>query len=206
MADTIESFVTKLKEEGVEAGKAEAERIRADARADADKTIAEAKAEAERLVASAGEEAEQLLAKAKADLALAVRDTVARLRAQLEAILTDVLANGSTEALRDPAIIAEAIVAIVKAHADQAAAGELSASVQDELKAKIEKQAMSGLAEAVKDGAVRKSLISGGQEVPGFAYTVSGATIEVDPQSAVEHLMDMVNPKLRSLIQQHGDA
>jgi len=52
MTETIESFVTKLRTEGVQQGKQEAERIRMEAQKDAESVLAGARSQAEKIVAS----------------------------------------------------------------------------------------------------------------------------------------------------------
>ncbi len=200
MTDTIESFVSRLRSEGVDAGQAEAERLIASAKDQAKEILAKATQEAESIRTAATDEAQQTLTKAKADLDLAVRDTIARLRAHLGAILGDLLTKGSDQTLGDATVLAEAVTAIISAHATAAAEGRMTVTVPEALHQKVASAAMASLAKSVADGALSESLISGGLSHNGFAYRVDGATVEVDAASVVEHLRDMVNPMLREAL------
>ena len=195
MADTIDAFVKQLRDEGVEAGRAEADKLVAAAKDEAAAVVAAAEKDAAARREAAEKDAAQLLVKAKADLALAIRDTVARLRTSLAAILEGILAKSAGACLADPKVVGDAIVALVKAHA-----GAEGVAVQDAQRDAIVAGALAGLAGEVADGAVAETLIKGGYEQPGFSYSVDGATVAVDVQSVVEHLGDMVNPALREAI------
>ncbi len=197
MAESIETFVSKLRQDGVDAGKAEADKLVTEAEARAEKIRAAAEQEAERIRAEAEQEAEQTLAKGKADLALAVRDTVARLRAQLGAILSEILARRAQQSLADGETIAKAVVALLQG---PAAAGIGSIEVPAELRDAVVERAVSELGQAVADGRATESLIQQGREQPGFAYSLEGGTVVVDASAVTEHLGGMVNPALRKII------
>jgi V/A-type H+-transporting ATPase subunit E len=199
VADTIEAFVKRLRQDGVDAGRSEAETLIAAAKAEAARIVAAAERDAATRRQQAEAEAARLLAKGRADLSLAVRDTVARLRMSLGVILTDLLARRAGRSLRDPDLVAEAIVALVRAHT---AAGRAVPDVRVEpgLRDRVVASALAALAEEVAAGKVGEAMIVAGCEQPGFTYVVEGATVSVDVQSVVEHLGEMVNPALREAI------
>ncbi len=97
MAETIESFVTKLQEEGVQEGQAAAEKIRDEAQEQARQIVEEANAEAKKVVTDAEEQAKTILEKGQTELRLAARDAALKLRAILSQALQVVL-GGPVEA------------------------------------------------------------------------------------------------------------
>jgi V/A-type H+-transporting ATPase subunit E len=204
LAESIESFVQQLREEGVEAGRSEASQLVKQAEEQAAEIRAKAEADARNTVKKADQEAEQLVAKGKADLDLAVRDTMARLRQHLGAILSDILQKRSAESLRDAEVIKTAVAEIIRHHAEQAKAGTFNVQVSDELRDQVVEAAMSSVADAVDQGELKENLIQGGMSVPGFAYRVEGATVQVDAGSVSEHLLGMVSPVLRESIERQN--
>ena len=87
MAESIEAFVSKLQEEGVQAGRQAAEKLRAEAQQQGDEIIRQAEIQAEEITADAKAQAESNLAKANTELKLAARDAVLRLRETLSRVV-----------------------------------------------------------------------------------------------------------------------
>ena len=79
----VEELIERLREEGVAAGRAEAERIEQEAKDNAGKMIAEAKARAEQIVADAEAEVQRLKQGGEDALNIAMRDVVLKLKAKL---------------------------------------------------------------------------------------------------------------------------
>ncbi|MEJ2677844.1 MAG: hypothetical protein P8174_02075 [Gemmatimonadota bacterium] len=77
---TLESFVSRLHADGVEAGRKEAERLLQDARDQAEGIIGAAEEEARRIVESAEAKAKRETERVNAELRLAARDAVLQLR------------------------------------------------------------------------------------------------------------------------------
>ena len=95
MAETIESFVQKLQEEGVEAGREQAQKLLDEAGAKAEGIVAEAQRRAEEIIADAKAQAETHLNQGRDELALACRDVLLRLRASVVSTLEAVLKSSS---------------------------------------------------------------------------------------------------------------
>ncbi len=89
----VQALIERLRAEGVEAGRQEAEEILAKARAQAERILADAQAEAERLVAQARQTQAQLESATRQALALAMRDAKLRLREELSAAFDHALAG-----------------------------------------------------------------------------------------------------------------
>lgn len=79
----VEELIQRLRDEGVAAGRAEAERIEQEAKDNAGKMIAEAKARAEQIVADAEAEVRRLKQGGEDALNIAMRDVVLKLKAKL---------------------------------------------------------------------------------------------------------------------------
>jgi len=201
MADSIESFVSKLQNEGVEAGKKEAETIRAEARHEADRIVKEAEQKADKIRQDAQREADETLQRGRTDLELAARDTVLRLRQTLNRALRAVLAAGTEQALGDPAFLKGLIHDVVMQYvqADREDRTGVEVHVSDEAKAQLTEWCRQQLApEAEKAGAAVD--INGTLAEAGFEYKVRDANVEVTETSVVETLSDLVSPRLREML------
>jgi len=85
----VEALIERLREEGVNAGREEAERIESAARQQASEILAEAEARARSIVENARQEAKNLCTGGKDALRIAMRDTVLKLKAQLAERMSD---------------------------------------------------------------------------------------------------------------------
>jgi len=202
MPESIETFVSKLQNEGVEAGKQAAEKIKADARKEAEQIVANARKQAEQIAADAGKQAEQIQVRAKTELSLAARDTVLKLRDSLGRAMSALLAEGAKRQLDDADflrdVLKDVIVQYAKADAEQA--GEVTVTLGDEMKGKLADWAKSELSKAV-GGKNAKVDIKGGLSQAGFEYEVEGATVEVTLDSVVEALSEMLSDAVREVVQ-----
>lgn len=79
----VETLIERLRDEGVEAGRAEAERIEAEARREAARIVREAETRARAVREAAQQEVEALRKGGEEALRIAMRDTVLRLKADL---------------------------------------------------------------------------------------------------------------------------
>ena len=200
MADTIESFVEKLQQDGVEAGKAEAAQIVADARGESDRIIADARKQAERIAADAQAEAKRATEQGRNELQLAARDVFNRLRTELANAIGEVLKRSSGQALSDGDFLAGLIHNVVGAYAKQDAEGiwpiEMKIGSDD-----AEKLIAGALAELAGESPDAKLTLAGRLKSAGFEYTVSGGTVEVTDASVATALSEMIAPQLREFLQ-----
>ncbi|MFW6062437.1 MAG: hypothetical protein ACOC93_06470 [Planctomycetota bacterium] len=203
MAETIESFVAKLQEEGVQAGQQQAEQMRADAERQAEEILAQAREEAEKIRADARADADSSVARSRTEMQLAARDTILQLRQSLSQVLQAVLTAGAREKLGDEQFLGKVLHEIVLAYsrADIDGSREIEINVPGEMRDQLADWA---LAEINQDRRTRHMSIDlkGTLRQSGFEYTVSGGTVEVTLDSVVERLCEMVTPRLREIIQQ----
>jgi V/A-type H+-transporting ATPase subunit E len=201
MAETIESFVAKLRQEGVEAGRAAAEQHLAKARQEADVVLADARAKAARIVQDAQAQAEGNLAKGRTDLELAARDVAMRLRETLGRAVREVLAAATRQQLSDPEFLKTLLhdVVIQYAQADIEAKSAVKINVAPDMQAKLADWTMA-LMHKPELHQVTLDL-QGTLAEAGFEYQVGGANVEVTVDSVTEALSDLVSPGLREILQ-----
>ena len=200
MAETIESFVAKLKTEGVEQGRKEADSIVEDAKSESEKIIASAKSEAEKIIAEAKKQGDEILARSNTELELAARDAAMKLRETLAKSLEAVLAGPVDEALNDTEYLRTLLTEIINKYVEADLAGSV------DVKLNLSNEQYHALAEwAVKQ--IRKHArkdgvgvdLKGTLKQAGFEYNLTGATVEMTQESVVELLMTLVGPKLREI-------
>ena len=99
----------------MEKGRAEADKLVADAKTEAQKIVAEARAEAEDIVKKAQVKAEDVEKNTMTEIALAGKQAVSKLKQEIASlIIAKATAGGVKEAVVDPAFIKEMLVAVAK--------------------------------------------------------------------------------------------
>ena len=200
MAETIEAFVAKLRQEGVEAGREAAEKHLAKARQEADAILADARAQARKILSDAQAQAEASQAKARTDLELAARDITLRLRDSLSRAVRQVLAAGAREQLADPEFLGGLLREIVLEYveADIAKKSSFRITVTPEMRERLAQWALARLRQPELGGVSID--LKGTLAQDGFEYRAEGAGIEVTVDSVVEALSELVNPALREML------
>ena len=113
MENKLQQLTQKLYDEGLEKGRAEADRLVAEAKAEAEKIVAEAQAEAGRIVKKAQEKAEDVEKNAMTEIALAGREAMARIKSEIAGmIVAKASAEGVKAATMDPAFIERMLLAV----------------------------------------------------------------------------------------------
>lgn len=202
MAETIESFVTKLQQEGVEAGRQEADRLRAEAEAQAREIVQQAEAQAEKVLADAKAQAADDLARAQTELALAARDAALRLQEALSRALSALLAEETQRVLTDEAFLGKILHQLVGLYveSDFQCRETLQINVPAEMREKLISWALKEIGQEAVER-VRPSIdLTGTLADAGFEYTCGGSTVEVTRESVVETLMDLIGPSLREVL------
>lgn len=202
MAETIETFVAKLQEEGVQAGRHEADRIRDEAEKQAKDIVDQARRQAAEIVADAKTQAEDNLARSRTEMALAARDAVLRLQEVLGRALSAVLTQQTRAKLTDDDFLGKLLHELVMTYVnnDFQCKEVLRINVAPEMREKLISWALKEIGEESVQH-VRLSIdLKGTLSDAGFEYTCSGSTVEVTAESVVEALMGLVGPALRELI------
>jgi V/A-type H+-transporting ATPase subunit E len=112
-ASGLEGLIARLRDEGVAAGRSEAERILAEADATAHKLVEKAEAMAKAKIEAAQKESESLRRAGEEALRAAMRDTVLNLKDQLTRRFTDDVAKMVSEKMCDGEMLKRMILAIV---------------------------------------------------------------------------------------------
>jgi len=200
MAETIESFVEKLQKEGIETGKAEAERIIAEARSQAEKIIAEARTQADAIINDARAQAQRDLKRGKDELELACRDTILHLRETINKIIKAILEQAIDEKLHDDKFLEDLIREVVTQYAKQDAEGTRSIEIKlnDETLQAILSRTTGQMTSANQTKGSMN--LKGGLKSAGFEYESGEGKVEVTADSITEVLMEMISPRLREVI------
>jgi V/A-type H+-transporting ATPase subunit E len=204
MVDTIETFVARLQQDGIQAGQAQADKLRAEAQKQAQQIIDDANIQAKKIIADAQSQGESIVARSKTELQLAARDTIAQLRQTLSDALNAVIAAGAKTTLSDLDFLGKALHEIVtlyakanmerKLHIDINVPGEIRDDLRDWALSELGKEAVAEL---------RPSLdLRGKLRQVGFEYSVENeGTVEVTLDSVVETLSQLVTPALREILE-----
>lgn len=202
MAESIESFVTKLKTEGIEQGKQEAEQIRAEARKEAEHLVTEARAQAEKIIADANSEAKGIISRGHTELELASRDAVLKLEEALQQALKSVLLGPIEKDLNDESFLKDMIKSIWDKFLslNTLSYAPVKINVPPDIHKKLADWAVNELRSCYEEASGDFGLKDNLRQA-GFEFTVMhGATIEVTRDSVMEMLMGLVGPRLRDII------
>ncbi len=204
MTQTIESFISTLQAEGVEAGQVAAEKIRAEAQQHAQELIEQATRRAEQIVNDARAEAGRIHARTESELRLAARDMLLRLQQALGAALRAVLVPAVRETLDDPQFLAQLIRDVVLRYAEQDAAGtgsigiSVSQQVPEEQRQRLTRRVLEAF--SARAGTPQAVELRGELASAGFEYTVRDGTVEVTTDSLVEALAELLAPDVQKLV------
>ena len=166
MENKLEHLTRKLYDEGLEKGRAEADRLVSEATAEASRIVAEAQAKADGIVKQAQERADDTAKNAMTEIALAGRQAVSKIKNELtEAVVVKSTAAGVKAANLDGAFVKDMLLAVAKNW--NGAAGS-----KVELTALLPESARTELDSAMKAAATE--LLAAGIEVGYSADVRSG--------------------------------
>ena len=113
MENKLQELTKKLYDEGLEKGRAEADRLVGEAKNEAAKIVAEARAQAEEIVKKARDKAEDVEKNTMTEIALAGKQAAAKIKSEIASmIVAKATAAGVKEAALDPAFIKEMLLAV----------------------------------------------------------------------------------------------
>ena len=124
MVDTIESFVSKLQQQGVQTGREAAQKLQDEAENKVQQIITDAETKAQQIVADAQKQGESILSRSQSELNLAARDISAKLRDTLSSALNELLAKAANVTLSDTNVLGTILHDIVKMYVDADIKGE----------------------------------------------------------------------------------
>ena len=114
MENKIKELTEKIFNEGVEKGRAEADRILADANAKAAEIVKEAEAKAEAVMAKARKDAEELDANTRSELKLYSAQAVGAIKSEVANIVTDTVIKESLQAAFKEDLLKQVILKIAE--------------------------------------------------------------------------------------------
>ena len=202
MVDTIESFVSKLQQQGVQTGREAAQKLQDEAENKAQQIIADAEAKARVIVTDAEKQGADIISRSQTELDLAARDTVAKLRDALSATLNELLAKASKVALSDTDVLGTILHDMVMMYAEADIKGKdlVKINVSADLRQKLIDWAIKELGREVVDRKRAHIELNGNLKQAGFEYHVHSGTVEVTPESVTATLSDIVTPTLRDIL------
>ena len=149
----LQELTQKLYNEGLERGRAEAERLVAEAKESAAKIIAEAKAEAEAIAKAAEDRAEDIAKNAMADIALAGRQAMTKVKAELaEAVIMKTTGAAVKAATADSAFVKDMLLAMANNWTSSTVDVSLKALLPEEKRAELDAVMQASAAELAKAG------------------------------------------------------
>jgi len=115
MENKLQQLTQKLYDEGLEKGRAEAERLVAEAKTQASAIVAQAREEADSIVRKAQEQADDVAKNSMTEIALAGKQAVARIKAQIETLIVARSVDGGIkQANLDPAFLKEMLLSVAR--------------------------------------------------------------------------------------------
>jgi len=216
-ASGVEALISRLREEGVSAGRGEAERIVADAQTRAREILGKAEAEAKAKVAEARSDADKLRRAGEDALRVAMRDTVLDLREQIAQKFAGEIVRAISLATRDEELLKRMILAVAARARDEGNIDDVDA-VQvilpraavglDELRRNPEELREGSLASfvAASTGSILREGVTFGRaddEEGGIRAVLGdrGVTIDLTDKALADVLLTHLQPRFRALLE-----
>lgn len=115
MENKLQQLTKKLYDEGLEKGRAEADRLLAEAKTQAEHIVAQAHRQAEQILRQAQDKAADVEKNTMTEITLAGRQAVAKLKAEIAAMIVAKSASTSVQTVTiDPAFIREMLLSVAK--------------------------------------------------------------------------------------------
>ena len=217
-ASGLEALIARLKEEGVAAGREEADRLVAEAQARALKLVEKAQADAKALVETARREAAALRQAGDDALEVAARDTILEVKDRLAKRFAGDVERAVSAATRDEELLRRMILEVVgRARAESGVddAGEVevvlprSAIGLDELRRKPEELAAGSLSHfvAASAGEMLRAGVSFARDADDDAGGLRlrlvdrQVTVDLSDRAVAEAILVHLQPRFRALLE-----
>lgn len=197
--EELQQLLEKIRHEGVDKAKADADKILADARARAKAVTDQAEADAEKARAEARRDAEAFGRRAEATIRQAARDTVLSVEQAVTGLLTALLRKGVDAAMDDPAVVPGLAEAAVRSYLGGGGGVEVAAAdrLAGALRARLASLAGKGVTVVTDESAGT-----------GFRVRLEGGRVEHSFTGAAvaEALAARLRPRLAALVRPGGEA
>lgn len=216
-ASNLEALIARLREEGVTAGRTEADRLVSDAQAKAHAIVHKAEAEARAKLEAARKEVEGLRRGGEDALRAAARDTVLELKDTLTRRFAEDVGKTVSGAMHDEEMLKKMILAIVgrareDGGVDQSEEIELilprSVAGLDELRRKPEELREGTLTHyvAAMAGEMLRAGVSFGRAEDGAEGLRArlhdrGVTVDITDKAVADALLEHLQPRFRALLE-----
>ncbi len=213
----VEALIERLRQDGVAAGRSEAERLVADAQVEARRILEEAEAEADRRIEAARKEGESLRRAGEDALRAAARDTVLDLKERLSQRFAEEVAKTVSGALIDEGLLEKLILAVAgrareEGQVDKSAEVEVvlprSAVGLDDLRRKPEelrKGTLTHFVAALAAEMLREGVSFGRADDDAHGIRLAlldrGVSIDLTDRAVAEALMVHLQPRFRALLE-----
>lgn len=207
----VQDFIARIRMEGALAGRAEAERVVADARAQAAELVAKAQRDADELRARAREEAERLREAGEAAVGLAFRDAVLRLKEELRLAFAKRLRRLVGRELEDRDLLQKLVLAVAGQVARELEPGELgqillapaSAATRGE---GAHREPLDDLVRGIADGMLREGVtLAAGAPGRGAGIRLrlaeDHAEVDLTEEAVTRLLLSRLIPRFQALLE-----
>lgn len=149
----LQELTKKLYNEGLEKGRSEADRLVAEAKEEAARILADAKAEAQVITKAAEDRAEDVAKNAMTEIALAGRQAVSKIKAELtEAIILKTTGEAVKAAAVDAAFVKDMLLAVANNWTSNTSEVSLKALLPEDKRAELDAAMQKASAELLKAG------------------------------------------------------
>lgn len=194
----VQELIERLRGEGVEAGRQEAEELKAAAEAQARQILGDAEAQAAEALAEARREIERERSSALEALRLAARDTRLDLKGRLESRFAAELGRLVTDELGDPQLLRQLIEALAAESGRELEGEDLAIQLP-----RSGGEHLDRLTQEIASGLLKRGLtLSPGDHGHGLKVRVRGQEVEVDltDEAITRWLSSHLMPRFRHLL------
>lgn len=195
MGMDVASFAKQLREDGIEAAKAEATKILAEANKEAEKIINSAKAEAVKAEKEAQNRIAQSRNSSESEMRLVARDIIIGVKKKIEDVGGILLRDKVAETLNDKDVLKTAVTELLKNN-------QSGKSWEVSLGEKISKPLADVVLASFKDGGSMAKLTSDLKKI-GFEAKITGENevFEVTEESVTQSFKKLLSPELKKMLE-----
>ncbi len=204
MKGELAKLIGALKEEGVEKGRVEAQRIEAQAKKESAKILEKARSEADQIIENAKAKANATMDNLDQQMSLALRDMLLKAKSELEELIAlKPLRKAVSEALADPEFIKKLIFNIISQYVERRTAHsieELHIVIPEEMKEQFVKEWIAMMRSELETHAT----LHAEKGLQGFKLFTEGGGGEliVDTDSMLEVIRPFVSERFHRLLDQ----
>jgi V/A-type H+-transporting ATPase subunit E len=215
VASGVEELIARLRDQGVAAGRDQADKLVADARSQAQRTLDQARQQADQIVKDARQEAETLESSGKQALELALRDAVLALKSQLMERFRGEVRQLVGEEQQKQEILEKMILEVVGRVREQADRSENTTVILPRQVAGLEE--LSQNPEELENGVLTRfvQLVSRGMLREGVSFGVAAdpqmglrlrlvdrdVVLDLSDEAVSETILQHLQPRFRALLE-----